>query len=79
MNKWGHRNASQYLSDDPWWNLGAAIVRGAIANDDIKFMKSEWCSCLERNMGLHMSVYDMWKYKKWLKEEEKKCRRNCKE
>ena len=79
MNKRGHMNASPYLSNDPWWNLGAAIVREAIANDDIKFMKSEWCSRLEKNMGLHTSVYNLWKYKKRLKEEEKKCRQNCKE
>lgn len=47
-------------STNPYWNLGAEIIRSAIMADDVRFLCSDWCADLEKLMGLKKTGYEMW-------------------
>lgn len=48
------------FSSDPYWNLGAEIIISAIKENDVRFLKSDWCAELERLMGMAVTAYEIW-------------------
>ena len=56
------------FSSDPYWNLGAEIIISAIKANDVRFLKSDWCTELEKLMGMTVTAYEIWykrRFGKW--------------